>query len=370
MLDEACLSDLSSDLQLLRVAHRYALGGTADGRLILWNVDGCALVRAEALRIAALPVTCVTVDWSSLRALCGADDGTLQMWSLDTVECVQTLEGHCAPLRCVSADWNGGQAVSGSEDGILKLWNLNNGVCQKTFPGPRGIHSLSVHWSSRRLFGAGRENPLRLWDLHDLQSARVLSGHWGFVTFLNVDWAAERALSASEDSTVKIWNTECGSCLKTLRPYKAWVTCAVAHWDSGRLLSGNSDGTLDLWNHGVRGSGAVPSGHTPEHIDVCGAFCRALRGHRAIVRVLSADWCSSRALSGAADGTLKLWDVDLATCLQTVEGHEGTVCILHVYWNTSEAVVCTRSCLRLWDLHKCEDVLAVRVDGTQCMDFM
>lgn len=69
------------------------------------------------------------------------------------------------------------------------------------------------------------------------------------------------------------------------------------------------------------------------------------------------------ALSGAKDGTLKLWDIDRGTCVETLRGHGGVVFSLSADWRHRFALSGSEDGMpKLWDLNtgELQDRFAVR----------
>src|SRR5689334_7812383 len=60
-------------------------------------------------------------------ALSGSSDNSLILWDLETGEALRTLEGHTAPVWGVGITPNERYAVSASNDTTLKLWDLISG---------------------------------------------------------------------------------------------------------------------------------------------------------------------------------------------------------------------------------------------------
>jgi len=73
--------------------------------------------------------------------------------------------------------------------------------------------------------------------------------------------------------------------------------------DGTRALSGAHDNTLRLWE--------VNSGRC----------LRVLEGHTNSVYSVAWSPDGTRALSGASDNTLRMWEVDSGRCLLVLEGH-------------------------------------------------
>ena len=103
--------------------------------------------------------------------------------------------------------------------------------------------------------------------------------------------------------------------------------------DGRRALSWSADGTLRLWDLEVGTALYTFKGHTDW---VWGAM------------VLADD---RRALSWSADGTLRLWDLDVGTALHTFEGHTGWIWGAMVLADDRRALSWSADgTLRLWDL--------------------
>eukprot|EP00747_Dinoflagellata_sp_TGD_P185406 gnl/TRDRNA2_/TRDRNA2_41953_c0_seq1.p2 gnl/TRDRNA2_/TRDRNA2_41953_c0~~gnl/TRDRNA2_/TRDRNA2_41953_c0_seq1.p2 ORF type:complete len:111 (+),score=20.12 gnl/TRDRNA2_/TRDRNA2_41953_c0_seq1:206-538(+) len=99
-----------------------------------------------------------------------------------------------------------------------------------------------------------------------------------------------------------------------MKAHDSWVQCLDVEWMSTpkRALTGSADGTLRLWN-----------------LDES-TLLETLRGHEDEIECLSVDWGSMKALSGSVDMTLKMWDLDRYSkedpvCIATLEGHHGMV---------------------------------------------
>ena len=76
--------------------------------------------------------------------------------------------------------------------------------------------------------------------------------------------------------------------------------------DGKRALSGANDNTVRLWD--------VESGRC----------LRVLEGHTAAVWSVAWSPDERRALSGADDKTVRLWDVESGRCLRVLEGHTSS----------------------------------------------
>ncbi|KAF4899111.1 Vegetative incompatibility protein HET-E-1 [Colletotrichum fructicola] len=177
----------------------------------------------------------------------GSDMKVVQLWDLDSSQCVQTLKGHHACLTSVIFSRDGSLITSASDDNTVKLWETNTGICLKTvchysvisvgFPpgGPyvafatdagvemqnlttcqhfrltadqllEEIDTIGISCDGTK-FAAGLESGgIYVWDVTTNQSKRMPSGHHG--RMMSIAFAGGGALfaSASTDESIKLWD--------------------------------------------------------------------------------------------------------------------------------------------------------------------
>jgi WD40 repeat protein len=111
------------------------------------------------------------------------------------------------------------------------------------------------------------------------------------------------------------------------------VTTMAVLTDGRRALSGSADDTLRLWD-----------------LDT-GESLRTLEGHADMVSAVAALTDGRRALSGSHDKTLRLWDLATGETLRILEGHTSGVNAVAVLADGRRALSGSiDNTLRLWDL--------------------
>ncbi|OGV56472.1 MAG: hypothetical protein A2X45_03405 [Lentisphaerae bacterium GWF2_50_93] len=241
-------------------------------------------------------------------ALSGSSDSTLKLWNVDTGRCLITFVGHTRSVYSVNFSPDGKYACSGGLDNNVKLWDIKTGQCLRTFIGHTDwVRSVRFSPDGKYALSGSNDKTLKLWNLQSGQCLHTFDGHMDSVISACFSPDGKYALSGSFDITPKLWDIETGECLLTFEGHENSV-CSVCFSPDGKsTLSGSKDGTLRLWNVETGQCLRTFMGHTASVVSVC----------------FSPD--GKYALSGSSDSTLKLWNVDTGRCLITFVGHTRSV---------------------------------------------
>lgn len=195
------------------------------------------------------------------------------------------------------------RTLKGHTDGVMCL-QFNERLSHPSFPV---------------LITGSYDRTARVWNMETGAEVQCLKGHSRAIRALQFD--AAKLITASMDHTLKVWNWRNGTCVRTLEGHTEGVVCL--NYDSNVLASGSVDTTVKVWNF-----------RTGE--------CFTLRGHRDWVNAVHlwdgpgsvAKTCGQQELdldpgkmlfSASDDGTIRLWDLNLRTCVRQFTGHVGQV---------------------------------------------
>lgn len=211
------------------------------------------------------------VAWSpdGYRIATASDDTNVNIWD-PRVGLIKTLKGHTNYVMCVNFHPNGNLLATGSFDNTARIWNIDSGVC---------LHRLSAH------------------------DEMVVSSHF--------DPKGTQLVTAGFDGFVRVWDVESGSLLHNFVVSEKKPVCFARWSPNGKyILVGSFDGTWKLLNAKTGQPARTYTGH--HFNDYCIFASFLLSGGKWIV-------------SGSADKTVCIWDINSKQLIQKLSGHTDVV---------------------------------------------
>ncbi|VDO70524.1 unnamed protein product [Schistosoma curassoni] len=113
-----------------------------------------------------------------------------------------------------------------------------------------GVNSLQYDPCTDRLFTAGRDSIIRVWNTKRQSDPLVhtMEHHADWVTDIVLCCGGKNLISASNDTTVKVWNATKGFCMSTLGTHKDYVRVLAYAQHREEVASAGLDGAIFLWD--------------------------------------------------------------------------------------------------------------------------
>ncbi|XP_039249667.2 WD repeat-containing protein 48-like [Styela clava] len=237
-----------------------------------------------------------------------------------------------------------------------------------------GINALQYDPVANRLFTAGRDSIIRMWDCESAQKemdnskkhGKMNRGSYEASMEHHTDWVNDIVLccnnrtliSASSDTTVKVWNAHRGYCMSTLRTHKDYVRALAYARHREHVASAGLDRQIFIWDvntltalttarntvttsnvNGCKQSIYSLAMNAAGTVMVAGSTERVLRvwdprtcdkkmklkGHTDNVKALLVNRDGTQVLSGSSDGTIRLWSLGQQRCILTMHIHSEGV---------------------------------------------
>lgn len=231
-------------------AHRLA-SGSGDASLRVWD----ATTGSELLKLWGHQSEVVFCRWSpdGSKILSGADMENIKVWDIGTGSELRVIPNTEASSRC--GDWSpdGNQFACAGRNGSIRIHSAETGELQTLLAGHLGGVQCCV-WSpdGTRILSGGSDQVVRIWCSQTQQEVVALAGHQGGVRCCAWSPDGKRVVSASQDK-LKIWDVASGREQTLLSGHEDWVCACAWSPDGTAVVSVAADGTLKLWN--------VESGH-------------------------------------------------------------------------------------------------------------
>lgn len=233
-------------------------------------------------------------------------------------------------------------------DGFVELWDYVVGALVERFRAHNApVRCLDFHPTQPIFATAGDDCQIKIWDLLDRHLICTLSGHTDYVRTVSFHQGAlPYLLSASDDCTACVWNWQSRQRLADLAGHADMIMCASWHPTELLVATASLDNTVRVWDvsniqsrqpDGVIKKLAKNLLSLPQTIVTTQAVGS---GHSR--RVNWVCWVpddKNYFLSGADDGTVKVWRLNRGTpagaallgsdavvySTTTLTGHTGAV---------------------------------------------
>ncbi|MEZ4734667.1 MAG: WD40 repeat domain-containing protein [Caldilineaceae bacterium] len=251
---------------------RLLAGGSRNGALLLWQVEGGHLL--DTLPLHRQRVNGLAFHPAGHLLASAGSDGVIYFIDVSKVRHAarapsggfvveQDNQPVTLPVRTLITDANvrffavtfsqdGKRFVAGGSDGTLYRWDAPFDQLTHQTPGHQGaIRSVAFCTDRTFFFSGGYDGVIRLWDSDEMRCCQTLVGHAETVYSLALGLQDRLLASGSEDATICLWeiNPQTQSSLRQrLVGYPQALEC-VAWSGCGRwLATGDIHGSVRLWD--------------------------------------------------------------------------------------------------------------------------
>ena len=213
----------------------------------------------------------------------------------------------------------------------------------------KGIRAVCVNpLNADEVATGGADGSLALFDAAKGKRGALMTGHKKAVT--DVAYAGDAILTSSADKTIKIWRGG-AEAAAVAGVHEGEVVAVSAHPTNAYAVSIGGDGAWAFVDVGAAECLSVQRDTDSEY--TCGGF-------HPDGLILG---------TGAADSSVKIWDVKTSKVAAKVEGHVGAVTSMSFSENGYYLATCAQDGVKLWDLRKLKNFKSVEAAGVRCVRF-
>jgi WD40 repeat protein len=304
-------------------------------------------------------------------ALSGSLDHTVRVWDLATGACCRIGEGHSEPVGGVAFAPDGHYGISAAMDGTIRLWQLDGDGTKAIDVNDEGLRCLAVSARHRTLVTGGDDAVTIVWDLSTLKPvARLQEGHTADVYSVAFSADGSSIVSGSKDRTGRVWDVATGVQTACFLEGGESITGAAFVAGTDLVLTASGDRFKEIEDRKVFGAVGGKRMDTEKGRGLVLLWNRAdyfgwpLEHHTRSLDGLAIDNEGQRFVSGSADGSVRLWDVDSGAQLRLFTGHTSAVtCVALSADRRKVAAAGANGVIRVWDADRLDP--AILLEGHQ-----
>ncbi|MFN0054363.1 MAG: protein kinase domain-containing protein [Planctomycetales bacterium] len=371
-----------------------------DNTVRLWDVSEGEL--ETTIRGHGSWVRAAVFSPDAQRILSVGHDQQARLWKINNYEETRTLKGrvlrgHVDAVLSAAFSRDGEAIVTASRDHTARTWNALTGEMMQRFEEGHSFLASSASFSGdgKRLATSAVDNTVRIWDVstgtetlridHTGRSAALAfapDGRWLLTGSDDKVDPAGLAKGALRRRTGRVWDALTGQLLHTLEGHAQEVTAVAVSPSGGLLYTGDAHGVGMLWeaatgklrhklkSHTRKISAAAfleeerlltaSQDKTVSQWDTASGqedSARLLK-HPEPVLSLAVVPGARRALTTAADGLVRLWDLDQPRMIDTlpVQGEVNSVAVTGDGRQALTVHADDRT-VRLWDLQTLREIV-------------
>ncbi|KAI9829244.1 MAG: hypothetical protein M1819_006424 [Sarea resinae] len=182
--------------------------------------------------------------------LSSSADKTVRIWSLETWTNVVVYKGHDHPVWDVTWGPYGHYFLTGSHDKTARLWSTAHISSLRIFAGhDQDVDTVCFHPNSAYVFTGSSDKSVRMWAVTTGNAVRLFTGHTGNVTSMACSPDGKTLASADDAGSIFLWDLASGRRTKRMRGHgKGGIWSLSWSVESTALVSGGADGTVRVWD--------------------------------------------------------------------------------------------------------------------------
>jgi centriolar protein POC1 len=187
------------------------LVASEDGTVSIWSLDTLQLL--HSIKVSADTIRCISISPDEKQVAFGCRDNEVRIYDLEDYTLINTLKGHSMAVFSIQYSPAGDYLVSGSRDAQVKIWNTTSFELMESIPAHLfAINHIAFHPTHPYFATASMDKSIKLWGADDFKLYKVISREKGYDTHrLSVNkiaWNGDQLLSTGDDKKVILWDIQ------------------------------------------------------------------------------------------------------------------------------------------------------------------
>jgi centriolar protein POC1 len=228
----------------------YLIAGLRSGQILVFDFIQQKVVKS--LNHHLKPVFDIKSVNSKKELLIASEDGTVSIWSLETLELVHTIKVSNDTVRCISISPDEKQVAFGCRDSNINIYDLEDYTQIKSLKGhTMAVFSLQYSPVGDYLVSGSRDAQVKIWDTTTLELKESIAAHLFAVNHIAFHPTQPYFATASMDKTIKIWGSDDFKLYKIISREKGFASHQLSinkiAWNGDELISLSDDKRIIVW---------------------------------------------------------------------------------------------------------------------------
>lgn len=244
-----------------------------------------------------------------LVASCIGD--TLKVWNATTGEGLHDLTASSARLVCANFSPDGRLVSTSAMKDAITVWELAEGTCVATLPDKNTRHDSICFSADGSMLAAGcRDGMVKIWSTDACECVFSRRAHDHSVETVDVS-LDQRLVATGSEREIKVWDIVTGDCLEVISDRVPGLRKICFSPDGNFIASSceekfnSADNEISLWD------------------TRSGRLINTFKGHLDIVMSFAFSPVGPYLVSAAADGSVRLWDINSGGCICVLDARLG-----------------------------------------------
>ncbi|MDF2432065.1 MAG: hypothetical protein JWP44_1696 [Mucilaginibacter sp.] len=180
-----------------------------DGTVSIWGMQ--TLEHLHTIKVSDDTIRCISVSADETRVAFGCRNNLIHIYDTADYTLINTLHGHTMSVFSLQYSINGNFLVSGARDAQVKIWDAQSYELVHNIPAHLfAVNSIAFH-PNRSYFATGSmDKSIKVWGADDFKLHKVISREKGFASHQlsvnKITWNGDQLISVSDDKRVIVWD--------------------------------------------------------------------------------------------------------------------------------------------------------------------
>ncbi len=161
----------------------------------------------------------------------------------------RTLLGHEGAVYALAVSGDSRRLFSAGSDKTIRIWDFEHGAEMAAFRDlPSVPRALTLMAEGNRIVAGFVDGSIRIFDWRTQRLIATLTGHTDTVNSISCTQDGQYCVSASSDKNLVVWDMKKQKRHRVLKGHKGWVNSVCCTQDGKYCVSASDDHTLIVWD--------------------------------------------------------------------------------------------------------------------------